>query len=62
MANPQDTGDFEKWIADRIDFSTIHPKTGDTGDFEKWIGDRIDFEDYVEAGIPTVIVVTTFFG
>ena len=49
MANPEDPGEFELWITDRIGFQNIPPLSGDTGDFESWITDRIYFEDYVEA-------------
>lgn len=48
MAEPADTGTFEQWITNRIDFETHHPATGGDGDFEQWITDRIDFAEYVE--------------
>lgn len=51
MANPQDTGTFDYWIADRIMFETIPPRAGNTGTFDGWLTDRIYFHDYVEAEV-----------
>lgn len=50
MANPQDTGTFDRWITQRIYFRVGPPTTnfGTTGQFNSFITRRIHFPDYVE--------------
>jgi len=44
----QDTGTFDEWIADRVYFGTLEPRSGNTGTFDEWLTDRIYFDAYQE--------------
>ena len=53
------SGEFEQWITDRIDFTTGRPLAGDTGDMERWVTDRLDVEEYqAVAGLSMPILST----
>ena len=48
MANPQNSGVFNKWITNRIPFKILTPKTIETGLINTWVTSRIPFNIIVE--------------
>ena len=52
MTNPQDVGNYDNWIIDRILFGAITNRILIVGNFDTWIMDRIWFDTYTRFALP----------